>query len=150
MSGDREPAATRAGGVVLALVDEQVCVAAVAPMRHPAGAWCLPKGRVAPGEAPLGAALREVREETGLVCEVLEPLGVLDSTVPRDGDAVRIRTEFWLMAAIGGTVSRTGSAEIREAAWRPLDGPEPALSHPDEARLLAGLVRRLRAEAGGA
>lgn len=39
------------------------------------GHWDLPKGRLDPGETPLQAALRETREETGLV---LEAQGLLD------------------------------------------------------------------------
>jgi 8-oxo-dGTP pyrophosphatase MutT (NUDIX family) len=37
--------------------------------------WDLPKGGPAPGEPPLATALRETREETGLV---LDPAGLLD------------------------------------------------------------------------
>ena len=37
--------------------------------------WDLPKGGPAPGEPPLAAALRETREETGLV---LDPAALLD------------------------------------------------------------------------
>ena len=149
MSDDREFDTSRAGGVVLALIDDQVCVAAVSPSRHAAGAWCLPKGHLEDGEVAVGAALREVREETGLVCEVLESLGAVESSVPRDGKRVRICTDFWLMAAIGGALATTSNAEIRDVAWRPVEGAEPALTDPDEARLVAGLVARLRAEAGG-
>ncbi len=34
--------------------------------------WCLPKGKVEPGETEGEAAVREVREETGLDCDLLE------------------------------------------------------------------------------
>jgi len=38
--------------------------------------WCLPCGWVEPNEKPVEAAIREVREETGLVVEVRQLVGV--------------------------------------------------------------------------
>ena len=134
---------------MLAIIDGLLCVAAVQPARHPDGAWCLPKGRIEDGEAPLGAALREVREETGLVCEVLEQLGTVAYNVLRDGAPVAKQTEFWLMAAIGGELASADGAEIRAVAWRPLDGPTRPLTHPDEARLVEARAARLHAESRG-
>ena len=37
--------------------------------------WTLPKGKAEPDESPEDCALRAVREETGLRCEIQRPLG---------------------------------------------------------------------------
>ena len=54
--------------------------------------WSLPAGAIDPGETPEDAVRREVREETGLIVEPRELLGVLGGTgfryVYPNGDAV--------------------------------------------------------------
>ena len=40
-----------------------------------AGEWVFPKGHIEPGETPADAAVREVREETGVHAEVVAPIG---------------------------------------------------------------------------
>ena len=138
-----------AGGIVLALVDDQLCVAAVQPSRYAAAVWCLPKGTIDGDEAPLGTALREVREETGLICEAIEHLETISYVVRRQDGPLAKATDYWLMAPIAGDL-RPGAGgppgEIRRVAWRSVDAPRGALTHPVEADLLARVVTRLRSE----
>ena len=53
--------------------------------------WGLPKGAVEEGERPDETAVREVREETGLIAEIREPLGDISYWYVWQGQRVRKR-----------------------------------------------------------
>jgi 8-oxo-dGTP diphosphatase len=84
------------------------------------GRWQLPKGIIDPGETPEIAALREVREEAGIDCEILEKLDVIDYWfVDRFGDEP-IRTHkyvhFFNMRYITGDIADHDD-EVFESRW---------------------------------
>jgi mutator protein MutT len=54
-------------------------------LRHHAGQWALPGGRIDAGETPEQAALRELAEEVGLVLDARSVLGRLDDFSTRSG-----------------------------------------------------------------
>lgn len=65
------------GAVVIAALDAQGCITLVRQYRHAVGQWLLelPAGTLEPGEEPLQTAMRELREEAGLVAGRWDHLG---------------------------------------------------------------------------
>ena len=74
--------------------------------------WSFPKGKLERGETPEAAALREVTEETGLECNLLEPFGCT-RYVDRRGAAKTVC--YWIMEPTGGRF-RPG-LEVDELRW---------------------------------
>lgn len=103
-----EPTQVRAaGGVVVS--DGRVAVI----HRPKYDDWSLPKGKLDAGESWEEAALREVREETGVPCRLL---GELPSVAYTDNRGRPKTVRYWRMEPAGDAGEIDGS-EVDELRW---------------------------------
>jgi 8-oxo-dGTP pyrophosphatase MutT (NUDIX family) len=142
-----------AGGVVLRNRNAQWWMAAIelpqqpratAPnpaKRVPRGSkptLCLPKGLVDPGEKPLDAALREVREETGITAEPVVKLGDSKYVYVRSwGDHQKVFkiVSFYLLRYKSGRIDDVTPemrVEVARALWIPLQDAPKLLAYKGE------------------
>lgn len=86
--------------------------------------WSFPKGKAMPDESDEQCAIREVEEETGLVCELLDEL---PSTSYRDAKGRPKRVRYWLMRPVGGRLAF--EHEVDEARWLRASEAREALTY---------------------
>ncbi|HZN88689.1 MAG TPA: NUDIX domain-containing protein [Thermoleophilaceae bacterium] len=99
----------------------------------------LPKGHPEPGESVQEAAMREVREETGLETEPLGKLGDIRYSYARDGERVLKVVSFFLLGYRSGDV-RDHDHEVEEALWIPLDEAGARLAYKGEREMAAAAL----------
>lgn len=127
-----------AGGLVIdARPDSTVCGALIGRLdRQGRLLWSLPKGHVEPGETAEAAAIREIREETGILGRVVAPLGTIDYRFVTGGRGVIHKTVYqYLLVAEGGQLS-DADIEVTEVAWVPLGELSERLAYLDERDLV--------------
>jgi 8-oxo-dGTP pyrophosphatase MutT (NUDIX family) len=132
-----------AGGVVYRRRRGRVQVA-LAARRTRRGdlVWGLPKGEIEPGETPEDAALREVREETGLEARIEDDLGQIRYFYVWEGVRIRKAVHFFLMRATGGHVS-LHDEEMEDVRWFPLAEGVRAAGYKGERGVLQRALERL-------
>lgn len=97
--------------------------------------WSLPKGHLEGAETPTEAAIREVEEETGILGEIVAPLGVIDFWFVADGRRIHKTVHHFLLRAISGELS-DADIEVAAVEWVDLDAVAHRLTYADERGLL--------------
>lgn len=127
-----------AGGVVYRIEDQTVEVAIICVV--PEMRWQLPKGIIDDGETIEQAALREVREESGIEAEMVEPIETIEYWffAERGGSRKRFHkfVHFFLMKFVAGDVS-DHDHEVAEARWVSIDDALKMLEFKSERELVS-------------
>lgn len=96
--------------------------------------WSFPKGKCDDGEGDEACALREVEEETGLRCELLDEIG---TTSYRDAKGRPKTVRYWRMEAVEGEF--VPQAEVDEIRWETPDAAAGMLTWSRDVPLLERL-----------
>jgi len=120
------------GGILLRADPSGRWQVAVVHRPSPRNDWSLPKGKVEPDETLESCALREVEEETGFRCRLLEVVGTTEY-VDRRGRPKEVT--YWLMEVVDGSFSP--NEEVDDLRWLELAMARRALSYEHDRRLLA-------------
>lgn len=93
--------------------------------------WTFPKGKRIDDESDRQTALREVEEETGLVCRVDRAVGRVQY---RDRKNRPKTVMYWLMTPVEGTFHPM--SEVDEMRWLPVEQAEELLTYEHDRELL--------------
>lgn len=152
------------GGVVVRPIDGVWHVALIEPRKdEPTGGktlrkasralLALPKGLVDPGERPEVTAVREVKEETGVVGEIVTKLTDIKYVYTRTwGDHERVFkiVSFYLLRYISGKIDNLEPEmriEVKRALWVPLSDAQSQLAYGQERKVMQQ-VEQFLAEQG--
>lgn len=149
MSKLRTERAVSAGGVVWRRVADQIEVLLCG--RPAERLWALPKGTPEPGETIEQAALREVREETGVTVETDGVVGDIKYWFSRPQDGVRYSktVHHFLMRPTGGDPG-LHDHEFDEVRWVPVGEALKLMSYPNEVRIVRQAIDLIRKREGEA
>ncbi len=124
-------------------------MAAIRPAGKPEGVWALPKGRIAVGERPEDAAVREVHEETGATGRLVGKLGNVRYTYTWDGERVFKVVTFYLVRYSRGRlgdVSAEHAHEVAAVRWLALDEAPQLLTYRGEQEMVERAIAAIAVE----
>jgi 8-oxo-dGTP diphosphatase len=136
-TSEAKPDIKAAGGVVVKKDGRRTRVAVIHRPKYMD--WSLPKGKLEKGESFEEAAVREVREETGFECSVLEELPPV-SYLDRKARSKLVR--YWLMEP--GQGGFEPHDEVDELKWLTGREAEKELTYDHDRELVSFALRRNR------
>jgi 8-oxo-dGTP diphosphatase len=127
-----------AGGVAFRKRSSKIYVALISVGDAPR--WQLPKGLIGKNEETEAAAIREVREETGLETEMISPIDTVEYWYFSGSGSSRVRfhklVHFFLLSYRSGK-TEDHDHEVNEARWVEITRAEEMLAFSSEKKIVA-------------
>lgn len=119
---------TSAGGVVVRKAQNRWEVLLLRDMN---GNWTFPKGLIDPGETKEQAAIREIKEEVGIMPTIANPLDTIEYWYQREGQKIH-KTVHYFLCEYNGDETLTPQTEegVSEVKWVSVDEAVDLVGYP--------------------
>lgn len=136
-----------AGGVVFK--DENVLLVLMKTLSG-SEVWTFPKGHIEEGEKPQEAALREVFEETGVRCLIIDDneFFVNSYSFIRDHKNIFKTVKWYLMKPVEETGKILTPEEIKDVKWVSISDAKKLLSYESDKKMVDLLLKRMEEKNG--
>ncbi|MDO8886245.1 NUDIX hydrolase [Candidatus Oleimmundimicrobium sp.] len=125
------------GGVIFRKINSRVEIAITSRSDKEGDVWCLPKGLVEKGEKFTDTAIREIKEETGLMGKVIAKLGEIEYWFYWGAPKTRYHkfVHFYLMEYVNGDICEH-DFEVKEVKWASIKDAISMLSYKSEIEII--------------
>lgn len=124
-----------AGGVVLKKENNNVLILVSKHSQH--HGWVFPKGLIGDhgkNESKEETALREVKEETGVLGKILKPLTPVEYWYIFEGEKIKKKVYYFLMEYLSGDI-KDHDFEMEEVEWLPKIEVLGRLTYPSDKKV---------------
>jgi len=124
-----------AGGVVIKRQDNKTYILVAQHSQH--HGWVFPKGLIGDhfkNESKEETAIREVKEETGILGKIIKPLTPVEFWFELDGEKIKKTTYYFLMEYILGD-TKEHDFEMENVEWIRLNEVEKRLTYQSDKKV---------------
>lgn len=131
-----------AGGVVFRRINGQVLWLVQERAGH--GYWQLPKGHIEKGESSQQAAVREVKEESGITVRIITKLSAIKYFYVIENERRFKQVQWYLMEYVAGSTADFDPREVSAAKFVPFKEAYKLIEYENEQKILQAADKLVR------